>query len=303
MMTKESYLTINSSGGDFMDKKQMQADFYYCETIIKKHSKSFYFAFSKLPSEKAKAVYAIYAFCRTADDCADGNDTPMDKHQALKQLKKELDLFRDHDEKDKPLWRALRQVFNKYEMDIKPFYDQLTGQSMDIDFAIPKTLQELEKYSYYVAGSVGLMLLPVIASKSSTDLHPAAIDLGIAMQITNILRDVGEDFHKKNRIYLPKDELNHFQYTQNDLRNGITNVKFINLWEKLAVRAESLYNNFLLSIDQFDADSRKPVYLSAQVYRGILDAVRNNDYKCLSKRNYVTKEKMMKINAAISSYS
>ncbi|MDQ0220597.1 phytoene/squalene synthase family protein [Peribacillus cavernae] len=286
-----------------MDKKQMQADFYYCETIIKKHSKSFYFAFSKLPSEKAKAVYAIYAFCRIADDCADGNHTPMEKILALKQLTKELDLFRDYEEKDKPLWRALRQVFNTYEMDIQPFYDQLTGQSMDINFAIPETLQVLEKYSYYVAGSVGLMLLPVIASKSPADLRSAAIDLGTAMQITNILRDVGEDFHEKNRIYLPKDELSHFQYTQDDLRNGLITMNFINLWEKLAVRAESLYNNFMLSIDQFDADSRKPVYLSAKVYRGILDVVRSNDYKCLSKRNYMTKEKMKQINAAFSNYS
>ncbi len=278
-----------------MDTKQRRADFYYCEKIIKRHSKSFYYAFSKLPTEKANAVYAIYAFCRTADDCVDGNQSPMEKRQALKQLKKELDLFEDYAELDKPLWRALRHVFNKYDMDIKPFYDQLIGQSMDVDFNIPKTMQELESYSYYVAGSVGLMLLPVIASKSSADLHSPATDLGIAMQITNILRDIGEDFHEKNRIYLPKDELSHFQYTQNDLHKGVINVNFINLWEKMAMRAESLYSNFLFNISHFDADSRLPVYLSAQVYRGILDAVRKNEYQCLSKRNFVSKDKMAEL--------
>lgn len=284
-----------------MDKEQRQADFDYCEKIIKKHSKSFYYAFSQLPSEKAHAVYAIYAFCRTADECADGNHSSKKKVQLLRQLKKELDLFNDHEELDKPLWRALRHVFNTYEMDIGPFYDQLTGQSMDLTFTTPNTMKELERYSYYVAGSVGLMLLPVIASESSADLHESAISLGVAMQLTNILRDIGEDYHEKNRIYLPCAELRHFHYSEKDIHNGIINENFISLWEKLSSRAESLYSKFLLNIELFDSDSRVPVYLSAHVYKGILDAVRNNGYQCLTKRNYVTKEKMTQINAAVKS--
>lgn len=285
-----------------MDSKQRQADFYYCEEIIKKQSKSFYYAFSKLPLDKANAVYAIYAFCRIADDCADSDHSTTEKLRALNQLKKELDLFSNQAEMDKPLWRALRHVFNEYSMDIKPFYDQLTGQSMDIAFTIPETMQELESYSYYVAGSVGLMLLPVISSKSPADLRSSVIDLGVAMQITNILRDVGEDFYEKNRIYLPKEELRHFQYTQYDLQNGNINMNFIKLWERLAVRAEFLYDNFLRNIDMFDTDSRLPVFLSAQVYRGILNAVRENDYQCLFERNYVTQEKIAEIHAVINSY-
>ncbi|MEN8698218.1 phytoene/squalene synthase family protein [Bacillus infantis] len=282
-----------------MDKEQRQADFDYCERIIKKHSKSFYYAFSQLPCEKANAVYAIYAFCRTADECADGKQSSKKKVQLLRQLKKELDLFKDHAELDKPLWRALRHVFNTYEMDIRPFYDQLTGQSMDLSFTTPNTMKELERYSYYVAGSVGLMLLPIIASKPASNLPSTVVSLGVAMQITNILRDVGEDYHEKKRIYLPGEEMSHFQYTQNDLHKGLINEHFIGLWEKLAARAEALYNEFLLSIELLDTDSRIPVYLSAHVYRGILDAVRNNGYQCLTRRNYVTKEKMSQINAAV----
>ncbi len=99
--------------------------------------------------------------------------------------------------------RALRHVFNTFDMDIQPFYDQLTGQEMDIHFSSPKTLQQLEEHSYYVAGSVGLMLLPIIATENQQYLKKTAVDLGLAMQITNILRDIGEDFYQKNRIYLP----------------------------------------------------------------------------------------------------
>ncbi|WP_246945016.1 phytoene/squalene synthase family protein [Bacillus pinisoli] len=282
-----------------MDTEQRQADFSYCENMIKKHSKSFYYAFSQLPSEKANAVYAIYAFCRTADECADGEHSAIEKTRMLRQLKKELDLFHEGAEVDKPLWRALRHVFDTYDMDINPFYDQLTGQSMDLAFISPNTMNELEKYSYYVAGTVGLMLLPIIASKASVDLRVAVINLGVAMQITNILRDIGEDYHEKNRIYLPQEELSYFHYSQNDLHNSLINENFINLWEKLAARAESLYEGFLVNIDMLDADSRVPVYLSAHIYRGILDAVRNNGYQCLTKRNYVTKEKMAQINTSV----
>ncbi|GLX70791.1 phytoene/squalene synthase family protein [Paenibacillus glycanilyticus] len=286
-----------------MNAGQTKADFAYCEAIIKKHSKSFYYAFSQLPPDKANAVYAIYAFCRTADDCADSNQPHTERFESLRQLKQELDLFRDRADVDHPLWRALRRVFTDYEMDIQPFYDQLAGQLADLNFAIPRTMHELENYSYYVAGSVGLMLLPVLASEASGDLRPSAIELGIAMQITNILRDVGEDFYKKQRIYLPEEEMERFRYTQADLREGLINENFMNLWERLAKHAEALYDRFYSSIHLFDADSRLPLALSAGLYRGILDAVRGSDYDCFSKRGYVTKDTMTKINSAIGNCS
>ncbi len=286
-----------------MNVEQKEADFLYCEEVIKKHSKSFYYAFSQLPTEKANAIYAIYAFCRSADDRVDENTGRLSQRKDLEQLKHELDLFNKGEEINHPLWRSLRHVFNHYEMDIQPFYDQLIGQGMDIEFIQPQTLKELEDYSYYVAGSVGFMLLPIIGSKSLENLKEAAIDLGVAMQITNILRDVGEDYQEKNRIYLPAIELQEANYTRADLDAGIINESFIDLWEDLALRAESLYDRFTNHIDQFDPDSQMPVALSAQVYRGILDAVRENNYDCLSTRNYVAKEKMTQMTAKINNYT
>lgn len=283
-----------------MDKVQLQADFAYCEAIIKKHSKSFYYAFSQLPPEKANAVYAIYAFCRTADDCADSNGLPEQKLASLQRLKEELDWFRDRSEADRPLWRALRHVFSEYDMDIRPFYDQLAGQFMDLAFASPKSMHALESYSYHVAGSVGLMLLPVLASKAVADLRPSAVKLGIAMQITNILRDVGEDLRQKQRIYLPEEEMERFGYTHADLRQGVINERFVRLWEHLAGHAESLYDGFHGNIGFYDADSRLPLALSVGLYSAILDAVRSNGYDCFSTRCYVSKEEAAKIDAAIA---
>lgn len=173
------------------------SDYAYCEKIIKRHSKSFYYAFSNLPKDKARAVYAIYAFCRTADDSVDENKTSGLQLIALDRLTDELSHFAKGQEVDHPLWRALRDVFNRFDMDIQPFYEQLTGQRMDIHFISPSNLSTLETYSKYVAGSVGKMLLPIIASNAKTDLNRVAEDLGIAMQLTNILRDVGEDYRDK----------------------------------------------------------------------------------------------------------
>ena len=274
-------------------------DYYrYCEEIIKKNSKSFYFAFSQLPEDKANAVFAIYTFCRRADDSVDENGSKVRQQEELERLNMELQLFEKGEEIQHPMWLALRDVFNRYNMSIEPFYEQLEGQRMDINFTEPMTLKELEKYSYYVAGTVGLMLLPVLAQGSSIDLTEQAISLGIAMQITNILRDIGEDYQIKNRIYIPQSLLASELYSADHLKNATINSSFIRIWESLAQHAEELYDNFFHSIFYFDEDSRFQVLLAAKVYRGILNAVRKNNYDCFHVKNYVSPIEMQKIHQA-----
>ncbi|WP_430786569.1 phytoene/squalene synthase family protein [Virgibacillus flavescens] len=274
---------------------RLAKDYQYCEEIIKQHSKSFYTAFSRLPKEKATAVFAIYAFCRLADDCVDKGGTKKDKMEALDLLETELQTFENGHYIDQPLWRALRDVFNRYEMNIQPFYDQLTGQRMDVKFVIPETLEHVEEYSYYVAGSVGRILLPILASETNHDLTQVGIDLGVAMQITNILRDIGEDYRYNDRIYLPLSEMAAESYTEIDLLNQTINPAFIRIWEKMALRAEDLYESFEEHVSCFDKDSQLAVLLSSRIYRGILNAVRQNKYNCFSKRNYVSAMEIQRI--------
>ncbi|PJN90087.1 phytoene/squalene synthase family protein [Bacillus sp. mrc49] len=277
------------------DQTLLDEDYRYCEDIIKQNSKSFYFAFLGLPKAKANAVYAIYAFCRIADDSVDLGGTRSEKINALNRIYQELSLFQDEKELDHPLWRALRDVFTRYKMDIQPFFDQLKGQRRDIDFTIPQTMSQVEEYSYYVAGTVGLMLLPIIASESEQDLTQQAISLGVAMQITNILRDVGEDYRKNNRIYLPLYEMESESYTEEDIKQARINIGFIRIWEKMASRAEALFDDFQEVIKYFDKDSRFQVLLSARLYRGILNAVRDNEYDCFFKRNFISPMEMQQI--------
>lgn len=264
-------------------------DFKYCEDIIKNSSKSFYKAFSKLPRNKANSIYAIYAFCRTIDDMT---DIKKDKN-SLKDLQEDFISFKEGKDIDQPMWRALRVVFNEYEMNFKPFEDMIKGQYMDFDFKQPSNQEELENYCYYVAGTVGLMILPIL-SKRHKELEDVAVDLGKAMQITNILRDIGEDYDN-GRVYLPIAEMEEYKYTMDKLSRKIVDNNFISLWEYEANRAKELYNKVLNKIKLFDKDSIFPVLLSLYFYREILSEVRDNKYNCLQKRNYISSKKMIKL--------
>lgn len=277
---------------DTFKKKQLKADYHYCEKIIKASSKSFYYAFSKLPSEKAKAVFAIYAFCRRADDTMDKKGTYKEKLADLNRMRQELELFEQGNEPDKPMWRALRDVFTTFDASIEPYYIQLKGQEMDLDFSPPYTMEELESYSCYVAGSVGKMLLPILASETNQDLRATATQLGTAMQLTNILRDVGEDYREIQRVYLPTVEMEKADYAVEELRNSVINSNFINLWERIARRSEKLYAEAKEGINYFDEDSRFQIQLSANIYGEILNSVRENGYDCFNKRNYVKPSKI-----------
>lgn len=265
--------------------QQLLADYYYCEKIIQNYSNSFYYTFSHLPKEKANAVYAIYAFCRMADNAVDLHDSTAEKVTRLEQLHDELVLFQHNKELDLPLWRALRDVFNRYEMNIQPFFEQLEGQAMDISFKAPRTIDELLKYSYHVAGTVGLMLLPIIAKTHYQQLRPIAIKLGNAMQLTNILRDIGEDYRNHHRIYIPENLLVKYQYSTGELSRGVINPSFISIWEELAQKAESEYDSFETSYHLFDRDSQFQVLSAARVYRSYLAQIRNKQYNCFKEKH------------------
>lgn len=280
-----------------MVEPELKKDYAYCEKVIKVSSKSFYTAFSKLPKDKAKAVYAIYAFCRQADDTVDANEPLALKKENLAILEAELKEFEKGKTPNHPMWRALRDVFNRYAMTTSPFYDQLEGQKRDLDFQEITDLAALKDYSYYVAGSVGLMLLPILATKSgiTESLKESAVSLGVAMQITNILRDVGEDYRENKRVYLPTELLDRHQVDlAQNVEKGPDN-NFIALWEELAEESSRGYVEFEDSISHYDSDCRFPVLVSSKLYSGIMDSVRKNNYDCLSKRNYVPEARMMEL--------
>lgn len=276
----------NKSATHELFEKHAQ-DFAYCEQIIKEKSKSFYAAFSRLPREKALSVYAIYAFCREADDSIDLFKDEM----RLNRLKQELLQFQEGVVPNRPVWRALSVVFQLYPMDFQAFYDMIKGQEMDAVFVQPETQEELEDYCYYVAGSVGLMLLPLL-TKEPEKIKGQAVALGKAMQLTNILRDVGEDY-RASRIYLPVQKLEQFKGATAAIENNSVTKDFAALWEMEAQRAEVLYDTALPMMRWIEPDCQEPLLLAALFYREILAVVREHKYECFSQKHFVKKSQKL----------
>ena len=267
-------------------------DFAWCEEVIRRNSHSFYRAFSLLPAHKRAGVYALYAFCRSADDCVDRDASEA----GLAALQGALDRFLAGSVPDEPLWRALAVVFENFDMDAQPFYDLLEGQRRDLRFRQPSTLDDLEEYAYYVAGSVGLMLLPLLHVHAPLPqrLREDAVALGVAMQLTNILRDVGEDWCCR-RVYLPAGVLEEAGYSLRELAEHRVNAPFRAAWEALARRSEELYLPMQRDVCLLDEDSRLPTLSSLYLYRGILDEVRAAGYCCFEHRASVPKERAVRL--------
>lgn len=267
-------------------------DFAWCERVIERSSNSFYRAFSRLPREKRQGVFAIYAFCRFADDCVDRAAS----RALLDDLAVEFERFCAADAPDKPLWRALDVVFETFDMDERPFFDMLEGQRRDLDFRQPSTMEELEDYAYYVAGSVGLMLLPLLHAESASDasLRASAVALGVAMQLTNILRDVGED-RDNGRVYLPAAVLEEAACPPELIAERRADPAFVRAWELVARRSEELYLPMQRDVQRLDGDSRLPTLSSLFLYRGILDQVRDEGYPCLDRRTAVPRERAARL--------
>jgi phytoene synthase len=266
----------------------------YCRTIIEQHSKTFSKAFAMLPKQQKKAVWAIYAFCRRADDIVDEGENPKEE---LEVFAKEFDQFMEGKlSSQHPAWVALEDVFSHFSMDPIPFYDMIQGQRMDLYPEKIHTKGDLLNYSYHVASTVGLMLLPVIAPGRVTALRDGAIELGYAMQITNILRDIGEDL-ERGRVYLPAEIMEKYEYTSRDLQRKTVNKSFIQMWEELAEDAEVYYSNALKTIPYYPLYSRAPVGGAAKMYRAILHSVRKNDYEVFEQRNFVSDQDKKQIIA------
>ncbi|SDJ18474.1 phytoene/squalene synthase family protein [Salimicrobium halophilum] len=267
-----------------------------CHSIIKKYSKTFAKAFSYLPKDRKRAVWAVYGFCRYVDDVVDEGDAPAEH---LREIKEELYRFeRDESVPERPFWVALHDVRSKFHIRFEPYYDMIKGQEMDLSGVEIETEDELLEYSYNVASTVGLMLLPILAPGRYEVLKEDAIHLGYAMQLTNILRDIGEDL-EKGRVYIPKETYESFGYTKKQLEHREITPAFIDTWEYLAQKAENYYSRAMSTISYYPLTSRLPVKGAAYLYMSILDAVRREEYDVFTKRAFVEEEEKKRIIAKL----
>lgn len=271
-------------------------DYYRCEQIIRKSSKTFYAAFKRIPDKAMrKGVFAVYAFCRTADDLIDVRHD----EQGLLNFERDLKRYILAGERSNHfMWRALQDTFTKFPSTIDSYQLMIEGQKMDLRNQSYKTLDELFGYCEAVASSVGWMLNPILATGNHEQLHECARSLGIAMQLTNILRDIGEDL-LIGRCYLPTDQLAKYQISKDDLSRGIISSNFIKLFEELASIAQHHYDKAESYLHLYPSDVRQVLLVALRFYKEIIAACRAAEYDVFTRRNYVTDTRKREILASI----
>nr|ATN29025.1 phytoene synthase [Zoysia matrella] len=267
-----------------------------CGEICEEYAKTFYLGTLLMTEERRRAIWAIYVWCRRTDELVDGPNANYITPTALDRWEKRLeDLFagRPYDMLD----AALSDTISRFPIDIQPFRDMIEGMRSDLRKARYKNFDELYMYCYYVAGTVGLMSVPVMGiapeSKATTEsVYSAALALGIANQLTNILRDVGEDA-RRGRVYLPQDELAQAGLSDEDIFNGVVTNRWRNFMKKQIKRARMFFEEAERGVTELSQASRWPVWASLLLYRQILDEIEANDYNNFTKRAYVGKGKKL----------
>jgi phytoene synthase len=259
-----------------------------CEALTRKHSRSFFLSTQLLPAEKRRAIRALYAFCRTSDDLVDqpGQDIAraLAKWVAL--------VHAPHAPPDNAVLLAWHDTVARYGVPQALVDELLAGVAMDLSFSRYATFDELWRYCYRVASVVGLISMQIIGGQPGAESY--AITLGVALQLTNILRDVGEDA-ARGRIYLPQEDLARFGVHEDELLAGCrepvawkSDARFRALMSYEIRRAHTLYEAAWPGIAMLNSDGQLAVAVAAEIYRGILARIVANDYDVFARRAHVS---------------
>jgi 15-cis-phytoene synthase len=275
-----------------------------CRQLIAKYSATFYLSTLLLSKEKRPAVWAIYAWCRRTDELVDGPASAMTTPETLDLWEKQLEsIFAGQPVESFDV--ALADTIQRFPVDIQPFRDMIAGQRMDLYRSRYETFEELYLYCYRVAGTVGLMSTAIMGLENHKNTAPwyreqqpyipvkEEIALGIAKQLTNILRDVGEDA-RRGRIYIPLEDLARFNYTEQDLFKGVVDDRWRSLMDFQITRAREFYSKAERGISYLSADARWPVWAALMHYSQILNVIERNDYNVFTQRAYVPQWKKLR---------
>jgi len=262
-----------------------------CARVTARHSRSFQRASSFLPREKRRAVRALYAFCRVTDDIVDCPDCQA--RQALSEWR-HIALAAEPPIENlvAVAWADARQ---RYRVPLRLAEHLIDGVARDLDQTRYATFDDLATYAYGVASTVGLMSMHIIGYRGAAAI-PYAIKLGVALQLTNILRDVGEDW-RLGRVYLPADELARFDLAEDDLARGQVEARWRAFMRFQIERNRRLYAEAWPGIELLNRDGRLAIAAAGDLYRRILDDIEAHDYDVFTRRAHVsTPRKLLALN-------
>ncbi|MDP3062839.1 MAG: presqualene diphosphate synthase HpnD [Chloroflexota bacterium] len=260
---------------------ELETAYRHCQQLTREQARNFYYAFVTLPRDKRRAICASYAFCRLCDDAAD-EDIPLErKLELLREIESRLDAAA-RGQPEGPVFTALADTMARSNVPTDYYHEVIRGVEMDLTITRYADFEQLRTYCYRVASVVGLICVHVFGYKDRRALEYAT-DLGLAMQLTNILRDVVEDLGR-GRIYLPQSEMARFGYSEEELRRGVRNQAFLELMAFQSQRAQEYFDSGLRLLPLLSSRSRACPAVLVAIYQRILDRIRARQFNVFNGR-------------------
>ncbi|MGA9772583.1 MAG: presqualene diphosphate synthase HpnD [Blastocatellia bacterium] len=253
---------------------------------------NFYYSFLLLPKNKRKAIQDVYAFCRVLDDIVDEDQSGRDPYAELQYWRDEVEACYQGSPTSEFGERLLESI-EEFELPMQPFLDLIDGMEMDLKWHSYQTFADLREYCYRAASTVGLISIEIFGYESART-REYAVNLGLALQLTNVLRDLREDI-SRGRIYIPLDDLERFGYSENDLRAYRYNAPFIELMKFEYARARSYFDKAAASLPEQDRPAMFAAEIMGAIYRELLDQLPEVQFDVYRNRLAVTKMRRMKI--------
>jgi phytoene synthase len=268
----------------------------YCRKLTTRSKSNFYYAFLFLPRERREALEAVYSFCRLVDDVVDEDDTVEKKLQGLSRWRLELDSVYCETVSQDPVVARLRAAVRRFGIRRPDMEAVIDGCAMDIEKTRYATWDELRLYCYRVASAVGLMCIEIFGYTPSQAeaVRRYAVDLGIALQLTNILRDVAEDA-RRGRIYVPADELSAFGVAEDELVAGTRSSGYLKLMQFQAARARSHYLRARASIGTYERSKLVIAEIMGDIYYALLEEIEAREFNVFGDKATVRRRDKMRI--------
>lgn len=257
----------------------------YCQQKAAQSGSSFYYSFLFLPANRRRAITALYAFCREVDDVVDECTDPQLAATKLAWWRQELERLYAG-QPGHPVTQALLPVLAEFHLPQEQLFEIIDGMEMDLKQTRYLDFKALSLYCYRVASVVGLLAAEIFGYQDRKTLKYAH-DLGTAFQLTNIIRDVGEDA-RRQRVYLPTSELQRFEVRADEILKGEYSERFAALMRFQAQRAHGLYDEALSLLPAVDRRSQKPGLMMASIYRTLLREIEAADFQVLHQRIALT---------------
>ena len=276
-------------------REALAAAYEECRQVTRREARNFYFAFLTLPTRQRRAIYVAYTFCRYCDDSVDAEGTPAEKLARLDDLRRQLDDAYSG-RGTAPLFIGLADVASTYSIPQEYFEEVLNGVESDLVKTRYADFEELRRYCYQVASVVGLICVQIFGYRGGEEAREGAVDLGLAMQLTNICRDVREDW-EFGRVYLPQDELTRFGVSEQDIACGNVTAGFQELMQHQIARAREYFEHGRGLLPHLPRRSRACPAALGLIYSRVLDRIEKRGYDVFTERVSLSKGEKLRLMA------